>query len=114
MPLVQGVSAPTAAAPVVSALASVGSIYERPTFKARVRYYVTGDAAGAVRVAITHGSRVIMEACPISRQNRPPLLPDDFLLEAIVMPYEQIVMRLSDTAAGPDNVFWRVELIPTR
>ena len=112
MPLVTNVSAVTAAAPVANALA--GSIYERPTFKAMARYYVTGDAAGAVRVQINHGSRTIMETSPVSRANRQPVVPDDFLTQAVVMPFEQIVMRLSDTVAGPDNVFWRVELVPVR
>lgn len=112
MPIVQNVSAPTAAAPVNNALS--GSIYERPTFKALARYYITGDAAGAVRVQINHGSRTIMETSPVSRANRQPVIPDDFLTEAVVMPFEQIVMRLTDTAAGPDNVFWRVDLKPIR
>lgn len=112
MPLVQGVSAVGSATPVSNALA--GSIYERPTFKARARYYITGDAAGAVRVQINHGSRTIMETAPISRANRQPIVPDDFLLEAVIMPYEQIVMRLQNTVAGPNDVFWKVDLTPIR
>lgn len=112
MPLVQGVSSVGSATPVANAL--TGSIYERPTFKARVRYYITGDAAGATRVQINHGSRMIMELCPISRANRQPLIPDDFLLEAVIMPYEQIVMRLQNTVAGPNDIFWKVELQPIR
>ncbi len=112
MPQARGVTAVSAAAPVANALA--GSIYERPTFKARVRYYVTADAAGAVRVQINHGSRTILEVSPVSRAARVPLIPDDFLLEAVVMPYEQIVFRLTDTAAGPDNVFWVADIQPIR
>jgi len=112
MPIVQNVTAVTLAAPNANLLA--GSIYERPTFKARARYFLTGDAAGALRIQINHGSRTIMETSPISRANRQPLVPDDMLLEAVVMPYEQIVMRATNTAAGPDNVFWRVDLTPIR
>lgn len=112
MPIVTNVTAVTAAAPVANALS--GSIYERPTFKALARYFLCGDAAGAVRVQINHGTRTIMEVSPISRANRQPVVPDDFLTEAVIMPYEQIVMRLTDTAAGPDNIFWRVELKPIR
>lgn len=112
MPLVQNVTPVTAAAPVANALA--GSIYERPTFKARVRYYITGDAAGAVRVQINHGSRTIMETSPVSRANRQPIVPDDFLVEAVVRPYEQLVLRLSNTVAGPSDVFWKVDLQPIR
>ena len=112
MPIVQGVTAITLAAPVPNLL--VGSIYERPTFKALARYFITGDAAGAIRIQINHGSRTIMETAPISRANRQPLVPDDMLLEAVVMPYEQIVVRGSNTVAGPNDVFWRVDLKPIR
>lgn len=112
MPQARNVTAVSAAAPVANAIA--GSIYERPTFKALVRYYITGDAAGAVRVQINHGTRTILEVSPISRANRQPVIPDDFLLQAIVLPYEQIVIRLTDTAAGPDNVFWVADLTPIR
>lgn len=112
MPLVQGVSAVTAAAPVANAL--TGSMYERPTFPCRVRYYITADAAGAIRVQINHGSRTIMERSPVSRANRQPLIPDDFLTEAICRAYEQIILGLSNTVAGPNDVFWRVELLPIR
>lgn len=112
MPLVTNVTAVSAAAPVSNAMS--GSMYQRPTFKARIRYYMTGDAAGAVRVAILHGMRTILEASPISRANRQPLIPDDYLVEAVVMPLEEVVIRLTDTAAGPDNVFWRAEITPIR
>lgn len=112
MPIVQAVTPVTAAAPVANAL--TGSIYERPTFKARVRYYITADAAGAVRVQINHGSRTIMEVSSVSRANRSPIVPDDFLTEAIIQPFEQIVVRLTNTVAGPSDVFWRVELTPIR
>jgi hypothetical protein len=112
MPLVQGVTPVTLAAPIPNLL--VGSIYERPTFKALVRYFITADAAGTMRLQINHGSRTIMETAPVSRANRQPLVPDDMLLEAVVMPYEQIVMRASNTAAGPNDIFWRVDIRPIR
>lgn len=91
-----------------------GSIYERPPFKARVRIFATGDAAGALRVKINCGTRTIMEESPISRANRSPLTPDDFLTEFVARPFEQIVIAARDTVAGPDNFFWRVELTPIR
>lgn len=112
MPVVNLATAVTLAAPVANLL--TGSIYERPPFKARVRYFITGDAAGALRVKINHGARTIMEESPISRANRVPLTPDDFLTEAVIRPYEQIVVGARDTAAGPDTVFLRVELTPIR
>lgn len=112
MPIVQNVTVVSAAAPVANAM--TGSMYQRPTFKARVRYYMTGDAAGAIRVAILHGMRTVMESSPISRANIQPLIPDHFLCEAIIMPLEEIVVRVIDTAAGPDNLFWRAEITPVR
>lgn len=82
---------------------------ERPS---RVRVFITAEAAGESRAQFSIGSRVVLVESPVSRQNRPPIVPDDLLLEDVAMPGERLTLRLRNTGAGSNTVFWRVESMP--
>lgn len=82
---------------------------ERPS---RVRVLLTAEAAGESRAAFSIGSRQVLVESPVSRAARMPIAPDDQLIEDIAMPGEQLTLRLRNTGAGTNTVFWRVEVMP--
>lgn len=106
--VMQGVTSTAAGASTANVL--TGQAYERAPFSGGVRFYVTGDSSGEQRVTVIIGGRLIMQEAPLSRQARPPLIPDDFLIAAPVRRGEQIVLNVRNTGAGSNNLFWRVEL----
>ena len=110
MPMAQRATAVTAGATNDNLLANTPVQFtERPS---KVRVFVTAEAAGESRIQFAIGSRLVLVESPVSRQNRPPLVPDDLLLEDIAMPGEQLIMRARNTGAGSNTVFWRVESMP--
>lgn len=111
MPVVmQGVTSTAAGASTPSVL--TGQQYERSPMNGRVRFYVTGDAAGEGRCTVIVGGRMVMQEASVSRQARPPLIPDDFLVDAVVRAGEQITLNHRNTGAGANNLFWRVTIAP--
>lgn len=106
--VMQGVTSTGAGLSTANVL--TGQAYERAPFSGRLRFFVTGDASGEQRVTVIVGGRLIMQEASLSRQARPPLIPDDFLVEAPVRRGEQIVLNVRNTGAGSNNLFWRVQL----
>lgn len=82
---------------------------ERPS---AVRIYITAEAAGESRLQVSIGSRLVMVESPVSRQNRPPLVPDDLLIQDVAMPGEMLTLRGRNTGAGANTIFGRVEVMP--
>jgi hypothetical protein len=110
MPIAQGATAVTAGAINSNVLSGEAvEFVERPS---RVRVFITAEAAGESRAQFSISSRIVLVESPVSRQNRPPLVPDDLLLEEIAMPGERLILRLRNTGAGTNTVFWRVEAMP--
>lgn len=110
MPVAQGTTATAAGGTTANVLnGETVEFVERPS---RVRFYITAEAAGESRVQIKFGSREVLSEAPVSRQARPPLVPDDFLMEDIGMPGERIIVRHRNTGAGSNTLFWRVEVQP--
>lgn len=104
----QSVTSTAAGASTANVL--TGQAYERAPFNGVLRIYCTAEAAGESRVTVIVGGRLIMQEAPISRQARPPLIPDDFLISAPVRRGDQIVLNHRNTGAGANSIFWRVEL----
>jgi hypothetical protein len=110
MPIAQGATAVTAGA--INANLLTGENVEFAERPSRVRIYATAEAAGESRLQFTLGGRSVLVESPISRQNRPPIVPDDFLLEEIAMPGERLILRARNTGAGTNTIFWRIEVVP--
>jgi hypothetical protein len=107
MRTIQGVQATGAGATTANAL--TGNPYAVAPFNGVARFYLTAEAAGESRVTIYIGARLISPESTISRQARPPLIPDDFFTTAAMRAGEQIVIQHRNTGAGSNNLFWRVD-----
>lgn len=112
MPSIQGVTSVAAGATNNNVLS--GSIYEYAPFNCVVRFGIVGDAAGELRCTVTTGQDVVLEESPISRQNRFPIMPDDFTLRDVVRAGERIVIKARNTGAGANNLFWNMDITPLR
>jgi len=88
-----------------------GQNFERLPYNARVRFLVTGDAAGLARATIFIGGRLVMQESSISRANRVPIVPDDVLVTSLGRRGDQVTIAARSTGAAVD-FFWRVELKP--
>lgn len=109
MRTIQGVQATGAGVTTPNAL--TGNPYAVAPFNARVRFYLTAEAAGESRVTIYLGPRLVTPESTVSRQARPPLVPDDFFTEARCRAGEQVVLQHRNTGAGSNNLFWRVDFL---
>lgn len=105
--MMSGVQATAAGGTTLNVL--TGQLYERSPVSGRVRFAITGDAAGEGRITIYIGGRVILTESAISRQARPPLIPDDVLTTELIGRGEQIVVQHRNTGAGSNNLFWRLD-----
>src|SRR5882762_2144912 len=110
MPIVQGVTSTAAGAITPNVL--TGSVYEYLPFNAQLEFGIVGDAAGEQRVTILSGSDNILEESPVSRAARFPVYPDDFSLVDMARAGERIVVKVRNTGAGANNLFWAVRITP--
>ena len=110
MPIIQGVTSTGAGAITPNVLA--GSVYEYLPFNAQLEFGIVGDAAGEQRVTVLSGSDNVLEESPVSRAARFPVYPDDFTLIDIARAGERIVVRVRNTGAGANNLFWAVRITP--
>lgn len=91
-----------------------GQLFERMPYNGFARVCMTGDAAGESRATIYAGGRVVQQESPMSRQARPPLIPDDIVATFPARAGEQLVITIRNTGAGTNTIFWRVDLRPSR
>lgn len=112
MNIMQGVTSTAAGGSTANVL--TGQLYERAPYNGYAEFFITGDAAGEGRATIFIGGRVVQQESSVSRQARPPLIPDDFIVSAPMMKGEQLVINHRNTGAGANNLFWRVNLRPAR
>jgi len=110
MPSVQGVTSVAAGATNSNVLS--GSIFEYLPYNARVSFGLVGDAAGELRVTVTSGQDVILEEAPVSRAARFPINPDDFTLADVARGGERLVVKVRNTGAGANSLFWAINLVP--
>lgn len=111
MPILQGFVSVGAGA--VNANVIAGSAFEIPDRNYYGRLAFTADAAGESRLTVQIGQQVQMEESPVSRANRVPILPDDLVLARFPIPRgRRIVLKVRNTGAGANTVFWNLELTP--
>lgn len=107
MRTIQGRQSTAAGATTTNVL--TGNPYAMAPFNAKVRFYLTAEAAFESRVTIYLGSRLVAPESTVSGQARQPLVPDDFFTEALVRAGEQVVIQHRNTGAGANVLNWRVD-----
>jgi len=115
MPVIQG-SVSVAGLSVNDNLLS-GSQFEYLPYNAALAFGLNGDANGAdLRVDVYSGQDVLMEAAPMSAQNRIPVWPDDFTLTDVAGGGERLKIRARNTNAAARTIFWaiRIQPLPSR
>ena len=111
MPILQGNV--SVAAGAVNPNVIAGSAFEFPDRNYYGRLAFTAEAAGESRLTVQVGSAVHMEESPVSRANRVPILPDDLVLARFPCPRgKRIILKVRNTGAGANVVFWNLELTP--
>lgn len=106
----QGVTSTGAGAVTTNVLS--GSQLEFSPIDGVARYYLTAEAAGESRVTIYHGTGTVQQESTLSRQARPPLIPDDFHAIGRVRRGTRLILQHRNTGAGANNLFWRVVISP--
>lgn len=110
MPRAQGATSVAAGAINANVLSGENvEFIERPS---RVLVLATAEAAGESRMQFKIGAREVIAESPMSRAARVPLKPDDVVVEEIAMPGERLTLKLRNTGAGANVVFWAVEVQP--
>lgn len=78
-----------------------------------VRVYGTASAVG-LNMTVTVGNRIFVQDQELNAQNRMPIYPDDFIVDAAGMPGDRILVSLRNTTGGALNGFTKVEITPVR
>lgn len=108
MPTMQGVQS-TAAGAITQNVIS-GQPFEFAQKTGWCRLAGSAEAAGESRVTVYAGSRIVMPESTVSRQARPPLIPDDVICTFPVRAGERITITHRNTGAGANNLFWRLDV----
>lgn len=111
MPLIQNSVSVAAASQVDNVLS--GSQFEFMPYHGKVEFGLSGDANGAsLRVDVYSGQDVLLEAAPMSSQNRIPVYPDDFLLTDVAAAGERLKIRVRNLNAAAVTLFFGVRITP--
>lgn len=86
----------------------VHEFLERPS---KVRLYGAASAVG-LNFTLLVGSQSFCQDQEVSAQNRLPITPDDWLVDAGGKKGDRIVLSYRNTTAGAITAFSRVEVIP--
>jgi hypothetical protein len=90
-----------------------GSIWEFPDRNYYGRLALTGDATFELRATVQCGPRTQLEESQISGANRPPIIPDDVLIQRFPVPRAQrLILKVRNTGAVARTVFWNLQLDP--
>ncbi|MGH2361213.1 MAG: hypothetical protein ACRDGM_11835 [bacterium] len=77
----------------------------------RILLYGTAAAIGLL-ASLYIGDQNFLDDQEVSAQNRMPLIPDDFLVEAAGYPGDEIILRWRNPTAGAIVGFSRIDIIP--
>jgi len=89
----------------------VGKIHEFLQRPSAVRLYACASAVG-LNATLIVGNVTAMQDQEVNAQNRMPIVPDDFVVEAGGLGGERVVVQLRNTTAGAITAFTRVEIVP--
>lgn len=88
----------------------LGSLHEFLKRPSMVRVGINASAVGmTARVLI--GDRTVLDAMPVSLQNRFPVFPDDIILEEPGVGGERVSIFLTNTTGGPLNAWTKVDIV---
>lgn len=107
MPVMQ--NSVSVAANAVSTNQLAGELFEFLTRPSRIALYATGSATG-LNCTLLVGGLAFANDQAILLQNRFPIVPDDFLVDAGGIPGERLVLTFRNTTGGALTAFWRVEV----
>lgn len=102
----QSVAANTVVANVLT-----GKIHEFLQRPSAVRLYGCGSAVG-LNATLIVGNVTAMQDQELNAQNRMPIVPDDFVVEAGGMAGDRVVVSLRNTTGGALTGFTRIEIVP--
>lgn len=88
-----------------------GKIHEFLQRPSSVRLFACAAATG-LNATLIVGNVTAMQDQEINAQNRMPIVPDDFVVEAGGLKGERVVVQLRNTTAGAIVAFTRVEIVP--
>jgi len=98
-------------ATVVNALS--GKIHEFLERPSKIRMYGTAAAVG-LNMTLIVGNQTFMQDQEVNAQNRMPITPDDWVVDAGGKPGDRIVLSYRNTTAAAIVAFSRIEVIPIR
>lgn len=87
------------------------ALHYRLRVPSRVRLYATAAAVG-LNISLNIGDETFLDDQEVSAQNRMPLVPDDFVVEAAGFPGDEIVIKLRNTTGAAIIAFSRVDVDP--
>ena len=86
-----------------------GELFEFLSRPARIAVYTTGSATGLNATLLVGGVASANDQA-IGLQNRFPIVPDDFFVDAGGFAGERLILTFRNTTAGALTAFWRVEV----
>lgn len=99
------------AANAVVANALSGKLFEFVTRPSIVRLYATASAVGLNMTLLVGGVAVISDQ-EVNAQNRMPLIPDDFVVEAVAPAGTRLLLSYRNTTGAAITAFSRVDVVP--
>ncbi len=107
MPVMQGsISVPANA---VSANVLAGELFEFLARASRIVLFTTGSATG-LNATLLVGGLAFANDQAISLQNRFPIVPDDFFVDAGGFPGERLILTFRNTTGAALTAFFKVEV----
>lgn len=88
-----------------------GKIHEFVSRPSKVRVFGTASAVG-LNFTLIVGNQTFMQDQEVNAQNRMPIVPDDWLVDAGAKTGDRVVLSYRNTTAGAITAFSRVEIIP--
>jgi hypothetical protein len=88
-----------------------GKSHEFVPFRSVVTLYATAEAIG-LNVTFLVGGTAIVDDQEVNAANRMPIIPDDYLAQAVCRGGERLVVRGRNTTAGAIDLFTRIDVNP--
>jgi selenophosphate synthetase-related protein len=88
-----------------------GKVHEFITRPSKVRLYGCASAVG-LNMTFIVGNVTVMQDQEVNAQNRMPIVPDDWIVDAGAKPGDRVVLSYRNSTGGAITAFSRVEVIP--
>lgn len=88
-----------------------GKLHEFCARPSEIKIYGTGSATG-LNMSVLVGNETFSQDQELNAQNRMPIIPDDFFVQAAGVAGDRILVSLRNTTGGAITGFTRVEVNP--